>query len=228
MINSGFLLIFITQQQKIFMKINNTFQTRHTSWIPAFAGMIAERLLNCPYYIRNLCLLILLLPMIALAGGGNKFSARVAVVDIESILEHSTAIAHIKKTINLISDKIEKELSEKEVQLKKSESELIEQRGLLTAAEYEKEVFEFNKKVSTTQQEARKKKNALERAHAEAYAEVHNNTILIMSELSKKYGFNIVFPSAQVLFVENDLNITLEVISSLNERLKEVEVKYNP
>ena len=30
----------------------------------------------------------------------SKFDARVAVVDVESILEHSQAIVHIKKSIN--------------------------------------------------------------------------------------------------------------------------------
>ncbi len=178
------------------------------------------------HLIRNIFFVIIFLPVAVFAS--DKFVAKAAVVDVESIFEHSTAIAHIKKSINVISDQIQGELSVKESELKKVEADLIGQRGVLSEEEFEKQVSEFNKKVSATQQEMQQKKIELEQAHATAIAEVHKNTIAVISELSKKYGFNIVFPSAQVLFVANDLNITLEVISNLNERLKIVEVDYNP
>jgi outer membrane protein len=175
--------------------------------------------------IRSIFLLIIFSPAIAFAD--DKFIAKAAVVDIESILEHSTAIAHIKKSINIISDNIQEELSTKESELKVTESELIHKRGVLSEEEFNSMVVAFNKKVSDTQQEMQYKKSALEQAHSTALAEVYKNTTIIIGKISKKYGFNIVLPSTQVLFVENDLNITLDVISSLNERLKTVEVKYD-
>jgi Skp family chaperone for outer membrane proteins len=165
------------------------------------------------------------LPAVAFAD--DKFIAKASVVDVESILEHSIAIAQIKKSINIISDRIQEELSVKESDLKIIEADLIQKRGILSEEEFNNMVADFNKKVSATQQEMQYKKSALEQAHSAALAEVYQNTTVVISELSKKYGFNIVLPSAQVLFVENDLNITLEVITSLNERLKTVEVKYN-
>ena len=178
--------------------------------------------------VRNLFFILVVLPISVLASEEKKFEAKVAVVDVESILEHSLAIQHIKKSIKLISDQIQSEMSDKEVKLKEVEAELIKERGVLDSEEFEKKVSVFNKKVSEIQQEMQRKRNALEQAHAAAISEVHNNTISVISDLSKKYKFNIVFPSTQVLYVENDLNITLEVISNLNERLKKVEVKYAP
>ena len=175
--------------------------------------------------IRSIFLLMIFFPAIAFAD--DKFIAKAAVVDIESILEHSTAIAHIKKSINIISDNIQEELSTKESELKVIESELIHKRGVLSEEEFNSMVAAFNKKVSDTQQEMQYKKSALEQAHSAALAEVYKNTTIIIGKISKKYGFNIVLPSAQVLFVENNLNITLDVITSLNKRLKTVEVKYD-
>ena len=157
----------------------------------------------------------------------DRFQARIAVVDVESILENSYAIAHIKKSIANISKQIQKEFSEKELSLKSIETDLIQQRGVLSKEQFDVKVTEFNKQVSVAQQEMQKKKNALEQAHTKAISEVHNNTLAVISVLSKKRGFNVVLPSAQVFFVENDLNITLEVITCLNERLKTVEIKYN-
>lgn len=183
------------------------------------------------FMFKILCFIILL-PVISFADEENakdldsKFDARAAVVDVESILEHSKAILHIKKSINIISEQIQSELSSKEVKLKEAESELIQKRGVLPKEKFETLVAAFNKRVSATQQEMQYKKSALEQAHAEAIAEVHKNTIDVISDLSKKYGFNIVLPSSQVLFVNNSLNITHEVISNLNERLQIVEVNY--
>jgi len=155
-----------------------------------------------------------------------RFSVKAAVVDVESILEHSFAIQHIKKSITTINNKIQEELSVKDIELKHIESDLIKQRGTLDRKKFELKVAEFNKKVSMVQREKQKKKSALERAHAEAIALVQKNMNLVISELSKKHGFNMVFPSMQLLFVSHDLNITLEVITKLNKRLKKVDIKY--
>lgn len=189
------------------------------------------------YVYKILCFITLLFPIVTLAKSDNaniselsseNFNARAAVVDVESIFEHSKAILYIKKSINIISEQIQNELSSKEIKLKQAEAELIEKRGVLPKDEFDKLVADFNKKVSSTQKEMQNKKSALERAHANAIAQVHETTISVISDLSKKYKFNIVFPSSQVLFVNNSLNITHEVISNLNERLQEVKVDYNP
>ena len=177
--------------------------------------------------LRWIFLLLIIVPSTSLAQE-SKFVAKAAVVDVESILEHSLAIKHVKKSINEISDKIQRELTEKEINIKSIEAELIKQRGVLSEEKFNLKVLEFNKKVSQTQKEMQRKKSALEEAHSKAIAEVHKNTIEVITELAKEYGFNIVLPSSQVLFVESDMNITLQVITKLNERLSIVDVLYSP
>ncbi len=156
----------------------------------------------------------------------NQFNARTAVVDVDQILENSDAIKGIKKAISKISSNIQSELSEKEIKLKKTEEDLIKQRGVIDEALFKKRIAEFNKNVSEVQQEMQKKKAALERANANAISEVHRNTIAIIAELSQKYYFNIVLPKSQALYVREDLDITEEVVEELNKKLKQVEVEY--
>ncbi|RTK92453.1 MAG: OmpH family outer membrane protein [Rickettsiales bacterium] len=170
---------------------------------------------------------VLLLASIDACAEEKIFNSKIAVVDVESILEHSLAINHIKKTINNISNKIQNDFTQKEIELKEFEHELIKQRGVISEEDFNLKVVKFNKDVSVAQHKMQKKKIALEQAHSEAMAIVHKNTINVISKLSNKYGFDIVLPSAQVMFVKNNLNITLEVISELNEKLPMVEVKYN-
>lgn len=156
------------------------------------------------------------------------FISRIAVVDISAILENSIAVKSIKESVTTISKQIQEELSEKELLLKKEEEELTKIKGKISENEYNERLFNFNQKVSKAQYEQQKKKLSLEQSRAAAIAEVHNNTIEVINQLSNKYKFNVVLPSTQVLFVNKDLNITLEVITLLNQKLKKVDVNYSP
>lgn len=182
-------------------------------------------------FVRYIFIIFLFTPIKVIAYENNSdqrnFDSKIAVVDVESILEHSLAIKEIKKVISGIGAQIQNDMIYNEIELKKIEHELITQRGFMSDNDFNVKLSEFNKKVSLVQQEMQLKKAALEQAHSDAIAEVHKNMIEIINDLSKKYGFNIVFPASQVIFVKNDLNITLEVITNLNEKIQSVKVNYN-
>ncbi len=156
----------------------------------------------------------------------SSFEVRVAIVDVQSILEHSAAIQSIRQSIEVISKNIQQEISKKETELKVVEEELVKKRSSLTQEAFDKEVAKFNKLVSEAQKNMQKKKSRLEQAHSEAVGRVHKATYSIISELSKKNKFNLVLPSSQVLFAKTELNITVEVIALLNERLQTIKVNY--
>jgi Skp family chaperone for outer membrane proteins len=162
----------------------------------------------------------------SLSNAEEKSRGQIAVVDIEAILESSIAIQHMRKQITGISAEIQVEASSQELNLKNLEGELIKQREILSEDDFKQKVATFNKQVSETQKELRLKKLSLEQAHSESVAVVHNAIIEVIANLAKKYDFTLVLPSTQVLFVNNDLNITLEVISNLNNKLKVVKVNY--
>lgn len=184
--------------------------------------------------LRTVILLFIFFPSILFAEDvfqkldDSRFITKSAVVDIESVLEHSIAIANIKKSISKISDEIQKEFTDKEIDLKKLESELINKQESISEKEFKLQLDEFNKKVSETQKEMHSKKNALEQAYGAANSQVHTKIVEIIRDLSKKHGFNIVFPSTQILFVENNMNITLEVIDNLNKTVEDIGIKYIP
>lgn len=157
----------------------------------------------------------------------EKFRARVAVVDIQSVFEHSIAAQGIRESINDISKKIDIEVSAKQRELKEIEAGLIKKRGTIDEEEFQAKVNEFSKTVSEAQQMVQAKKTALEQAHARAIIKVQEQITVVIEELAEKYDLNLVLPSVQVLYINSDLNITLEVISNLNKKLKSVDVKYD-
>ena len=160
-------------------------------------------------------------------GSLRPFDTRVAVVDVEAIFEHSIAIKDIRHKINKISNQIQKEMSQRELDLKKFEEEIIKQRGLISEVEFNDKLVEFHRRVSSAQQLLQKRRIALDRAHNEAISAVHKNSIEIIAVLAAKHGFNLVIPTAQVVYVAGDLNITMEVISELNKKLTHIEIHYD-
>lgn len=176
--------------------------------------------------LQKLILVASLLFAFGTEAAENKYQSRIAVVDVHAILEKALAVQDIRKSIDKISEGLQKEMSAKEIELKKSEEEIIKKRGTLTEEAFEKEVAAFNKKASSAQHAMQNKKVKLEQTHAEAIAKVHDATIEIIHNLSKEYEFNLAIPSSQVLYAKEDLNITEEVIKRLNEKLKTVPVNY--
>jgi Skp family chaperone for outer membrane proteins len=156
----------------------------------------------------------------------RQFPGRVAVVDVQSILEHSTAVGEIRKFIDAISTKLQHEIANKESELKKIETGLIKKRSTMSEEAFESHVTEFNKKVSAAQKFVQEKKARLEQAHAAAIRKVHDATVAIIANLAERDHFDIALPSSQLLFVKPNLDITQEVLTLLNNKLKTVKVDY--
>ena len=154
----------------------------------------------------------------------NKFEAKIAVVDIEAIFEHSIAIKDLKNVISKLSENIHNEIIAKEKELQGMEEQIKKDKENLSEEEFTIKIQKFNEMVSQAQALFQKRKNKLEQAHNSAISTVHQASIKIIKELSKKHEFNIVLPSRQVLFVNNELNLTNKVISELNERLDKINI----
>lgn len=176
--------------------------------------------------ITHKILLLFILFQPSCVNANSKFSVNIAIVDVQLILEKSLAISGIREFVYAINQNIQNEFSKKESELKKAEEEIFKKKSTLNEEDFNKEVSEFEKELSVTQKDLQDKRLRLEQAHSEAIQKVHTKTIEIITQLSKKYNFNLVLPSSQVLFAEDRLNITQEVLSILNNTLKEVKVSY--
>lgn len=156
----------------------------------------------------------------------NKDQIKIAVVDVQYVIDHSVAVAELRKSIDKISEILHKEMAEKEVSLKNKEKELLEKKSKIKQAEFDKLVNSFYKEVSIVQHDTQQKKAKLEQAHADAIAKIHENVLKIIAKLADEKKFNIALPISQILYTDKNLSITEEVILKLNESLKSVPLNY--
>ena len=59
----------------------------------------------------------------------DRFQVRIAIVDVQFILENSMAVQSIRESVYRVHKKIQQDMSNKEAELKKIESTLIEKRS---------------------------------------------------------------------------------------------------
>lgn len=156
----------------------------------------------------------------------NLSDKKIAVVDVQTILDLSTAVTGIRISIEKLSQDLQKDFSNRELELKDIESKLIEKQETLSKENFEKEVLVFNKKVTEVQKIVQEKKIRLEQAHSKAISKVNGVAMKIIKDLAQKRHFSVVFPSTQVLYADEALNITEEVLIKLNNTIPSVEVKF--
>ena len=149
----------------------------------------------------------------------------IAIVDVKKILNDSLATKSIQTQIEEKRKSVQTEISKQEEALRKTDQELSQQKSVLSPEAFDKKVNEFKTKVAEAQRNVQTKRSQLESSYADALAEVEKVVISIVTELSDKQGFSVAIPKSNALYSKSSLDISDQVLSTLNERLPKVKVK---
>lgn len=153
-------------------------------------------------------------------------AAGIAVLNIQEIMRESTAAKSVKATLESQQKSFQGEMTTKEQALMTKEKDLAQQRSVLSPEEFEKKVQEFRTQATNAQKEVQSKKAKLDKAFADALAEIQKSVVDIVTEQAKSKQLDAVFPTSQLLYAEPSLDITAEVLAELNKRLPRVQVKF--
>ena len=148
----------------------------------------------------------------------------IAVVNIQSILENSTAMMDVKNATEEMVRNMQDTFNKKEAELNIEEKNLIEHQNKLTKQEFEKKAEEFDKKVTKIQTHIREEKIKLEQAQAAAINKINEVALEVIKNISHDKCIEIVLPSVNALYVAEHLNITTEVLAKLNETIPSMRI----
>lgn len=176
--------------------------------------------------IRNSLAIIIASSAIAATGAIAQDKPSIAVLNIQSIMKDSSAAKSVKSQLDSKQKAYQAELSKKEEKLQKDDQALAKQRGVLSKEEFEKKVQSFKKEYSATQKEVQSKKNKLDKAFAQSLADIQKAVTDIVAGISKERGYVMVVPTSQILYADPALDISAEVLTKLNEKLPDLQVKF--
>lgn len=148
----------------------------------------------------------------------------IAVVDVQKILQESTASQGVQKAIETQRETYQKEISALEDKLRTAEQELRKQQTVLSADAFAGKRRDFEKQVADVQRTVQARKRALDTAMNESMDQVQKTMVDLITEVAKEQGANVVLARHHVVLVESNLNVTDTVLDRLNKKLPKVAV----
>lgn len=152
-----------------------------------------------------------------------------AVVNVDRVMLTSKAAKSIEKQLKAKTEEYSKEFSSREQELRKSQQKLIEENNNLgqdasedKIKEFEKKRKEFEKKRLETQQLFQKRRGNLSKAVTAANAQIQKNMFETVAKIAEENNYSVVFDRKSVVIVEEDLDVTEEVIKRLNKIIPEI------
>lgn len=147
----------------------------------------------------------------------------IRVVDIQEVMEKSSAVQGIRRELDAYRKKYDDEFAAKEKALKDEERELVRQQPLLDAAAYREKVQAFQTKFADFQRDLKMRQQQLQSAYASALGQVSQQVQKIWAAVAEAEGATILLPRGQVLLFHPSYDVTPEVIDRLNKSLPSVK-----
>ena len=145
-------------------------------------------------------------------------------VDFKYILNQSTAG---KKAQNFLKSKLDKgikNLKAKENKLQEEEKKIIQQKKVISAEEYKKQVTELRSKVLSIQKEKNKLLEDVSKQRAKAKQILLKNLNPILTDFMKEKKIRMVLDKKSLLIGDENLDITQDIIKILNSKLKSIKL----
>ena len=154
----------------------------------------------------------------------NVSADSVHYIDFKYILNQSDAG---KKAQAALKNKLEKgikSLKEKESLVQEEEKKIIKQKKVLSAEEYKKNVNDLRKKVSSLKKERNNLLDGVAKQRSKARSELLKNLNPILADYMKEKQIRMVVDKKNILLADENLDITNEIMSLLNKKLKSIKL----
>jgi len=150
----------------------------------------------------------------------------VGVVDLMKIQAASTLYKGIAEEVKKYGEKHKPALDDKAKEFRDESQKILKQQGSISQNEYDEKVLNFRKKVDAFETEIKKENSEfngrVQATLAEAGAKALAPTI---SEVAGKHGVTLVINRSQVIFFNEAIDMTDEVITLLNKKFPKMELK---
>ena len=149
----------------------------------------------------------------------------IAVVNLEEVINNSTAMTKAKKVLEKRKSDVEKKLKSEEESLNKEKQSLESSVKTLAKDVAQEKVVAFQNKVLKFQSKVKDEEVNLQKAYSDVVVEITNNIKDIINDIKGKGDkkFDVALPTAATLFYNENIDISSDVLSVLNKKLKEAK-----
>jgi len=176
--------------------------------------------------MRSLRFIVFAALATALAQPAFAETPSIGVVNIQKIMRDSSAAKSVRDQLQNKQKSFQSELDTKEKELQKEDQELVKQQANLSKEAFDQKVNAFRQKAMSARQEIQNKRAQLDKGFQGALNQIQTSTLNIVSEVAKEKSLSLVVSSSQVLYSNQGMDITDDVLARLNKQLPNVSVKF--
>lgn len=151
----------------------------------------------------------------------------IVVVNIQQIMRDATAAKSVREQLESKQKSFQADITKKEEELQKEDQELAKKQSVLSKEAFAEKAKAFRSKATEVQKEVQAKKTLLDNAFERALNDIQKAVNEIITDLAKERGFTLALPSSQVLFADEKMDISKEVLDRLNKKLPKLDVKFD-
>ena len=167
---------------------------------------------------------IIFISLVLLFTFQSKLFAEIRYVDFKYVLNESKAGKEAQVYLKKKLDNGIKDLKTKEKSIQDEEKKLIQQKKLISAEEYKKQVKELREKVSSLQTQRNILLDSVAKQRAKARSELLKTLNPIIKDYMKENTIRLVLEKKSILLADEKLNITKEITDLLNKKLKSIKL----
>ena len=167
---------------------------------------------------------IILTSLLLLFSFQTKLFSEIRYVDFKYVLNESKAGKEAQDYLQKKMDNGIKDLKKKEKAIQDEEKKIIQQKKLISAEEYKKQVTKLREKVSSLQTQRNELLDSVAKQRSKARTELLKNLNPIIQDYMKEKRIRLVLEKKSILLADESLNITDEITDLLNKKLKSIKL----
>jgi Skp family chaperone for outer membrane proteins len=162
----------------------------------------------------------------SIAQDSTKAAVSIAIIDINGVLEQSTAIKKIRAIIDEENKKFLASTDEEQQSLRSEELELEAQRDILSETEFNLRLKQFQDRVAVLQQKLQLQRREFDASLQQANEQLRKLLYQIIAEITKENGYTLVIQKQNIVLYDLSIDISDEALLRLNERTKDMTVTF--
>lgn len=151
----------------------------------------------------------------------------IAIINTDEVLKNSNVMKYIGEKVAAQEKRYQSDIDKKYAALEKDFKKIEAKKSVLSEAALKEEEKQFATKFTDLKTELETKQKSIKSTSIEALTQVDKKVVEIVEKISKEKGLDLILPSSNVIFYEEKLDISADVLKELNRSLKSVKINFN-
>ena len=143
--------------------------------------------------------------------------AKIGVIDLQRVMEASSAGKAAQAQIKQQKDKMETDLKDKGAEIEQIRQRLEREAMVMSKESREEKEREARIKLNDFKTLQKKYRTELQRLEKRLVSQLRDDTVALVNEIGKKEGYLLIISRVGVLYSPNTIDITDKLIKRLNE-----------